>query len=207
MPTLDQPTLADDKRQATVERILRAARRLIGERGLGVTVNDVAEAAGIGRRTVFRHFATREALLAAAVVAGMYRYGEQLPDFDGGDWRAWLHDLCGAAHRMNASYGPGYWELTTRRDLPAELADVEEQRKQARRIAMTRLAGTVWSGAGGKGRTPAVVTTAVAAHLSPHFTAAVVGDARGDWRDAAALAADAIEVAVDSQLLRSRRRS
>jgi AcrR family transcriptional regulator len=204
--TLDQPTLADDKRQATVERILRAARRLIGERGLGVTVNDVAEAAGVGRRTVFRHFATREALLAAAVVAGMHRYGEQLPEFAGGDWRTWLRDLCIAAHRMNASYGPGYWELTTRRDLPAELEEVERNRRRARRTAMTRLSATLWAGAGGAGRPPADVTTAVAAHLSPHFTAAVVSDARGDWEDAAALATAAIEAAVASHLVRSHRR-
>jgi len=51
----------------------------------------------------------------------MRRYGERLPAYEGGDWRPWLDSLCVAVHRMNGSYGPGYWELTTRRDLPGEL--------------------------------------------------------------------------------------
>ncbi len=202
--TAQAPTLAEDKRQATVERILRAARYLIGARGLDMTMDEIAVAAGVGRRTVFRHFESRENLLAAAVESGMRRYGERLPAYDGGDWRAWLKHLCLEVHRMNGSYGPGYWELTTRRDLPGELAAMEERRRRARRAAMNRVSADLWKAAGGKGPTPAEVAGSVGAHLSVHFTAAVTADAGQDWQRAASLAFASIAASLDSGLAASR---
>jgi AcrR family transcriptional regulator len=105
-------SLAGDKRQATVDRILQAARHLIGERGIDLTMDEIAEVAGVGRRTVFRHFNSREALLAAAIESGIRRYGEQLPVYAGGDWHEWLGQMCHAMHRLNGNYGRGSWELT-----------------------------------------------------------------------------------------------
>lgn len=203
--TAQAPTLAEDKRQATVERILRAARYLIGARGLDMTMDEIAAAAGVGRRTVFRHFESRENLLAAAVESGMRRYGERLPAYERGDWRPWLDSLCVAVHRMNGSYGPGYWELTTRRDLPGELASMEERRRLARRAAMNRLAGDLWKAAGGDGPTPAAVADSVGAHLSVHFTAAVTTDAGQDWKRAAGLAFAAIAASVEAGLAGARK--
>lgn len=194
------PTLAEDKKQATVERILRAARYLIGARGLDVTMDEIAAAAGVGRRTVFRHFESRENLLAAAVESGMRRYGERLPPYAGGDWRAWLGSLCFEVHRMNGSYGPGYWELTARRDLPRELAAMEGRRRRARKTAMNRLSGDLWKAAGGGGPTPSVVADSVGAHLSVHFTAAVTADAGQDWKRAADLAFASITASVEASL-------
>ncbi len=47
--------------------ILDAARRLFGEGGLGaVTVEAVARRAGVGKQTVYRRYADRNAVLAAA---------------------------------------------------------------------------------------------------------------------------------------------
>lgn len=45
-------------------RILEAARRLFAERGLDVTLDDVAEAAGVGVGTVYRRFANKQELIA-----------------------------------------------------------------------------------------------------------------------------------------------
>jgi AcrR family transcriptional regulator len=48
------------------ERILCAARRLFDERGAGcVSMDDVAEAAGVGKGTLFRRFGSRASLAAA----------------------------------------------------------------------------------------------------------------------------------------------
>ena len=196
--TLDS-TLADDKRQATVERILRAARHVIGEQGLDATMEEIAVAAGVGRRTVFRHFATHDGLLAA-LESAVRRYSEQIPGYDGGDWRRWLQQLCAAVHRMNGSYGPGYWELTTRRDLPSELAAAERKRRRARLADMNKLAGELWSAAGGNEQPPKAVTATVGAHLSVHFTAAVIADAGDDWRRAAELASAAIAATILEEL-------
>lgn len=50
------------------ERILCAARRLFDERGAGcVSMDDVAEAAGVGKGTLFRRFGSRSALAAAVL--------------------------------------------------------------------------------------------------------------------------------------------
>jgi AcrR family transcriptional regulator len=194
------PTLADEKRQATMTRILRSARLFVAEHGLNVTVEEIAEAAGVSRRTLFRHFPTRDQLVAAAISAGLERYGELLPGYRGGDWRAWLDELCRAMHRMNDSCGPGFWELATRHDLPPVLSAVEEDRRRARRQVMTALAATLWSAASGPGRPPQTVKTAVYVHLSPHFTAAVKDDAGRDWQQAARLAMSAIEATVLHEL-------
>jgi AcrR family transcriptional regulator len=50
------------------ERILCAARRLFAERGAGcVSMDDVAEAAGVGKGTLFRRFGSRASLAAAVL--------------------------------------------------------------------------------------------------------------------------------------------
>jgi AcrR family transcriptional regulator len=50
------------------ERILCAARRLFDERGAGcVSMDDVAQAAGVGKGTLFRRFGSRASLAAAVL--------------------------------------------------------------------------------------------------------------------------------------------
>ncbi len=47
------------------ERILKAAKVLFAERGLGVTLDDVAHSAGLGVGTVYRRFPNKDALVEA----------------------------------------------------------------------------------------------------------------------------------------------
>jgi AcrR family transcriptional regulator len=50
------------------ERILSAARRLFDQRGAGcVSMDDIAEAAGVGKGTLFRRFGSRASLAAAVL--------------------------------------------------------------------------------------------------------------------------------------------
>ena len=50
------------------ERILYAARRLFAERGAGcVSMDEIAEAAGVGKGTLFRRFGSRAALALAVL--------------------------------------------------------------------------------------------------------------------------------------------
>nr|WP_246315477.1 TetR/AcrR family transcriptional regulator [Kineococcus aurantiacus] len=49
--------------------IVDAARRLFAERGLDVTLHDVAEEAGVGVGTVYRRFPDKDALLGGLVTA------------------------------------------------------------------------------------------------------------------------------------------
>jgi AcrR family transcriptional regulator len=184
--------MAEAKRQATVDRVLASARLLVMARGLDVTMDEIADDAGVSRRTLFRIFESRERLVAGALEAGVQMYGELLPSYDG-DWRSWLRGLCQAAHRMQAGYGPGYWELTSRSDLPPEIAAVEKRRRARRREAMARIARKLWHEAGGEGSPPVTFVAGVSAHLSPRFTAAVTTDAGQPWKVAADLADSSIE--------------
>jgi AcrR family transcriptional regulator len=52
--TTERPSLLEEHRRTARERILRAARVVLAERGLAARVEDVAEAAAVSRRTVFR---------------------------------------------------------------------------------------------------------------------------------------------------------
>ena len=55
-----------ERRQATRAAILKAARRLFGERGFAATtIDDVAAAAHVAKGAVYHHFATKEALFEA----------------------------------------------------------------------------------------------------------------------------------------------
>src|SRR6202012_5214765 len=52
-----------ERRAATIEAILKAARRLFGERGFAATtMDDIAEAARVAKGAVYHHFATKEAV-------------------------------------------------------------------------------------------------------------------------------------------------
>src|SRR3546814_3459087 len=71
--------LFDDPRAAVRERIVRGARIQLAERGLAVRVEDVAAAAGVSRRTVFRYFEPRESLLPAALQDPLRSSGNHVP--------------------------------------------------------------------------------------------------------------------------------
>jgi AcrR family transcriptional regulator len=192
-------SLADAKRQAVVDLVLASARQLVLRSGLDVTMDQLAEACQVSRRTLFRLFASRDNLLAAAFDAGMANYRDGLPRYSG-DLSAWLRATCDAAHRMNSTIGPGFFELASRPDLPAELAAAEGRRRAAFAAAIADIAGTLWSAAGGRGRAPRRLTNIVSAHLSPFFTAAMTVDTGQSWQVSADLAYFAIEAATAQAL-------
>ena len=61
----DEPPLRADA-QRNRERILAAAEKVFLKRGANASLEDVAKCAGVGIGTLYRRFASREALLAAA---------------------------------------------------------------------------------------------------------------------------------------------
>jgi len=193
-------TVAEAKRQATVDHILTLARRSVLQNGLDVTMDQLAEVTGVSRRTLFRLFESREKLVSAAFEAGMGGYLRGLPAHTSGDPDDWLRDTCDTAHRMNSTIGPGFFELASRRNLPADLDAAERRRRSDFRGAMADIAATLWRTAGGAGAPPATLVTTVTAHLSPHFTAALIVDADDDWPAAADLAYRAISATLAAEL-------
>jgi AcrR family transcriptional regulator len=63
MPVSERPLRRDA--QQNRQRILEAARELFAQRGLGVTLNDIAHHAGVGVATVYRRFPDKAQLIDA----------------------------------------------------------------------------------------------------------------------------------------------
>jgi AcrR family transcriptional regulator len=80
------------------EQLLASAKSAFTERGANVALEDIARAAGVGIGTLYRHFANREALLAAVysreveqLAAAADALLARLPP--GEALEAWLHQL------------------------------------------------------------------------------------------------------------------
>lgn len=189
------PTLAEIKQTAAIDHVLTASRRFVIDNGLDATMDQLAVATGVSRRTLFRMFGTRERLIANAFTAGMSDYEHQLPEYSG-DVESWLRATCDAIHRMNTATGPGFWELVSRSNLPAELADLERTRRRHFKTQVQRVARTLWTAHGGAGRPPKQLTLTIGAHFSPHFTAALMTELEQDSRSASTLAYQAIAAAL-----------
>ena len=171
------PTLVEEHRAAARDRIVRAARTVLAQRGLAARVEDVAEAAAVSRRTVFRYFETREALLAAALTDSMRSYGDRIPRHQPGEpLAAWLDRALVAVHTMNAHHGQVYFELMEPGTLPGQLAEVAQLRRSAREELVRRFTLGAWRAAGGRGRPPAWLLDTVAILLSAFATESLVGD-------------------------------
>jgi AcrR family transcriptional regulator len=61
--TSPRATRADARRNR--DRLLDAARRVFGERGADAPLDEIARRAGVGSGTLYRHFSSRDALMAA----------------------------------------------------------------------------------------------------------------------------------------------
>jgi AcrR family transcriptional regulator len=59
------------------ERLLRAARELVAQRGVSVSLDDIARRAGVGPGTLHRHFPSKHELLTAILVEVLEQRTEQ----------------------------------------------------------------------------------------------------------------------------------
>ena len=83
MATTARPTRADAARNR--ELLLAAAEAEFAERGASASVADIARRAGVAKGTVFRHFATKDDLIAAIVcghIAALDAAARALADTD-----------------------------------------------------------------------------------------------------------------------------
>jgi AcrR family transcriptional regulator len=66
----EPPKLRADARRNR-EAVVTAARTAFAERGLGASLDDIAKSAGVGSGTLYRHFPTRDDLVAAVFTERM----------------------------------------------------------------------------------------------------------------------------------------
>ena len=174
------PRFQDEATALLRRRVLGATRRLIAERGLDVSMADIAESAEVGRRTLFRHFGNRDDLIAAAVSSALDWYDVQLDLAMASDQalEQWLYDLVERIHEMHVAAGLGLWQLAARADseLSTQLQAINERRRADRRTATAEIARAAWRHAGGTGRCPVVVIDACALTISSFATRSMVRD-------------------------------
>jgi AcrR family transcriptional regulator len=101
---VQRPMRADARRN--YDKLVAAARLAFAETGTSTPLEDVAERAGVGIGTLYRHFPTRQALLEAVYVdevEAMARAADDLSEVP--PWDAlsqWLHQYVGFAATKRA---------------------------------------------------------------------------------------------------------
>ncbi|HJX61719.1 MAG TPA: TetR family transcriptional regulator [Dehalococcoidia bacterium] len=106
---------------ANRQRILEAAREVFARRGLEAEVKEIAERAGVGIGTLYRHFESREGLLAALV----HQAGEDLlrrmqPVLGAGEPRVAIRAMIHAAAGLFEQFG-ALTEVILARKMTGEL--------------------------------------------------------------------------------------
>lgn len=162
--------LLKDPKSSTEFRILRATRRLLAREGLGVSIDAIAVEADLGRRTIFRHFATRDDLIARALSDSLGRFHTQVAEgiSDSSDLDQWLVDVVTQLHGSQRNAGVALWQLaaSSDKDLSSPIARVNKHRRDTRRLLTQSIAQAAWTKAGGNGDVPRSVELAVALSIS-----------------------------------------
>lgn len=168
-----RPTLGEETRSVARTRIIEGARTALAERGYDATVDDIATAAGVSRRTVFRHFPTHDAVMEAALTEVLRQYERLMPKAPtpGSELKAWLEEIAVALHELNDRLlGKAFWQLNEDRPGMART-----QRIKTRRGFAVQAATYAWQLAGGTGKPRDWVVDAFALQLSPFATNCLEG--------------------------------
>jgi AcrR family transcriptional regulator len=89
--------------QANRERLLEAADRMFREHGVEVSVGEIADAAGVGRGTLFRNFKNKNQLIAAVLserLSEVLSYGRDLLERDPDDAEVTFTFVAGLVQRQ-----------------------------------------------------------------------------------------------------------
>ncbi len=186
---------------------LRAAQALLATHGLAVTMDQIAEGSGVSRRSLFRHFDSRDVLVRDALDAAVEHYEDQLLEAGQveGDLTEWLTRVVELTHRSHLAAGLAIWQLSSTADdaLAPEFRAVTGRRRAMRRRVTARLTTQAWEAAGGTGEPPEAVSEVVAMAVSSYSTHSLVLDLGQSVEDAARLTTEIITTVIEANLARS----
>ena len=134
------------------ERVLDAAEIVLADVGVTATMDEIAEAAGIGRRTLFRYFPSREDLIAAAIERRYQRLDQEVFDdahLEADDPDELIRRVLTTTHRVAAQMGKAHWQVAADREVLNGLGAAAAARQRARRGYVQRFTGRLWELAGG----------------------------------------------------------
>ena len=112
--------------EANLERIVRAAEDVFAQHGVGASIELVAERAGVGLGTIYRHFANKDALVTELVnrlLAEVVAVGERhLNDPDGSGMANYMVEV-GVLLASSRGVVARLWSDPSSRDLVARSVD------------------------------------------------------------------------------------
>lgn len=183
---------------------LRSNQALLAIHGLSLTMDQIADESGISRRSLFRHFESRDALVRSALDAAIADYERQLAEATmiEGEPGEWLTSVIAHAHRSHRAAGLAIWQISSTADsqLPEELIEVTRRRRAMRRRATKQLTTRAWEAHGGTGPAPDVVAEAMAMAVSSYATHSLVIDLGQSVDEAARLSAAIITAVIQANL-------
>jgi AcrR family transcriptional regulator len=172
--------------------------QVVARHGFEGTVLEIAELSGVSPRTIFRHYKSQSALIAATL-QDMFEAGNRpidgLPqpsdDLDG-----WLEGLTLALHTRGVQiFGEVIWDLlqAPRAAVPAVISEIIDAQVEFRRHAIQHLTTIAWEAAGGKGQAPDSLSSAFIVQLSPFTTKTLMVERDQTPAQVAALSADVLK--------------
>ncbi len=179
-------TLREDSKERARARIVHGALVAVAASGFTATVEEIAAAAGVSRRTVFRHFPNHGELILAAIVEIRRQLDEGMPrpPEPGSDVHQWLEASAITVHRLFRDLiGRAFWDLYTKGpSLPPAVAERLANALNVRHQYATDLAAAAWKALDGQGEPPTWVCDAFSMNLSgfatnslPHYSAEETG--------------------------------
>jgi len=160
---------------------------VVAQHGFNATVDEIAQVSGVSPRTIFRHYASHDELIAATVkdmfeACGLPQSPEDLDSWIEGlprqfdDLDALIDGMAVAFHLRSASiFGAAFWDICAPRPhASAVLAEVDALRRDYRLRGMNYCANLAWKAAGGMGEPPRDLVLGFALNLSVFTTQALI---------------------------------
>ncbi len=147
---MDSPLI--DERKSSV---LDAAELLLARHGVDVTMDELAAAAGVGRRTLFRYFDSREELIAAAVERQYDRIVNTIFEHvDAGTPEELIRSVLTRSHQVASGMGLAHWQIAADPESHGNVGAAVQARRLARRRYIDEFALRLWRLAGQPGTPP-----------------------------------------------------
>ena len=152
--TVTRPLRADAARNR--ERLLEAAAQVFAAQGLGASVEDVAQTAGVGIGTLYRRFPTKEDLVAELVKDVLQRFVQRAKDAAAAPGGTGLEVYLRAAGEVQQTHRgclPRLWASAAQPELLAEarrlmvvlLADAKAHGQVRSELTPTDVNVVLWS--------------------------------------------------------------
>jgi AcrR family transcriptional regulator len=193
--------------EAVRNALLNATSDLLVERGPDVTLEDIAERAEVGRRTIFRYFETKDHLIAHTIARFFRDLAARVPTREGRPLEAWLYDVARTIHEQNLRIAPAFIDgARRRREVPGVSMFLDRPGRRRFHQRMEALAQEAWLARHGDGAVPQPVAESFTLHLSVFASEALRLHCRLDAHRMADLTVDTLLALLDEHLRRPKDR-